>query len=643
MAKPKTVDNEHASIAKIVIDSEYAIAKRNQNSEVANFESLVGMLECKRNEKDYDWMSDIYFPEMNALFHTERAGEVAQYFPTRDFVNVKLDGETEIDQKKALAAKKCINKTLNRRGLYYYPKFVRLRSINSLFGRAYIIASWERETTTDKLEVMDAKGKKKIVEKERIIKDWFNFDTLDPRNVFTDSTYTYSIQDKNWVTVQGESTYEKLKEAEKLNQFINLNKVKEAIDAAKKAAETDTSKESYNKDESGTFIEDTPVKTFDVIDRYGKFWAIVTEVNEKEGYPVKATPGVDETGNIKDGAELIETIISFALIGSQKIMIRFVPTPFIDATGKPFKPLARSWCYVHPTKDCGLGDGQHMREIQIAENDNLNMSMDRTKLATLPTFKYKKMSNDDNLPEYYFEPEHGWPVENMDDIMEFKVQDNIQGALQMTSVLSNAMQRVVAISPPRMGGMPDKASTTATAIAGAESNTNTRASYKSMTVEFTFFLEFYWLILQMTHCFAKSETALKMMGEDAYFFDANEDYTYTPLSSNIETEYNKNKKVQQIDQLIGRLSGLAKGVPEVIPIIAYLGMQAVNYLVGEEDPTVKHMIEKLTKAKFGEEGKQPDQVKDGKDTPTSNQAGMPISGMEGAAREGAMPAGGMIK
>ena len=91
MASKKKEQVQNA-IASMVVDSEYMTAKRNMDVEISRFESLIEQLECQRNEKDYDWMSDYYLPVMNSIFHTERAGEVAQYFPTRDFVDVKLDG-----------------------------------------------------------------------------------------------------------------------------------------------------------------------------------------------------------------------------------------------------------------------------------------------------------------------------------------------------------------------------------------------------------------------------------------------------------------------------------------------------------------------------------------------------------------------
>ena len=652
MAKAVKKEQVQNAVASLVVDSEYATAKRNMDVEISRFESLIDQLECSRMEKDYDWMSDYYLPVMNSIFHTERAGEVAQYFPTRDFVDVKLDSDSPEDKIHSDAAKICVNKTLNRRNLYYYQKFVRHRSINSLFGQAYKVCWWEYEERTDELQTKDAKGKPTAVTRKRILKDQFNFDVVDPRNVFTDNKYTYSIQEKDWVIIRSEGSYEELKAQEKTHGYINLDKVKEALSPKKskgraKATETNTAKESYDKEGDNLFIADTAIQRFDLLNRYGKFWAVVREIDENEGFPTEAEIGMNEDGSFKENAELVEAIITFAIIGNERIMIRFAPTPFVDSNGEPFKPIVRSLCYVHPTKDGGLGDGQHMREMQIVLNDNVNMAADRTKLATLPTFIGQDLAMEDSIDDVYFEPEHVIRVPDINaSIRELKITDNISGAIQQNQMITGAMYQVMGIFPPQMGGLPDKASTTATAVAGSEANKNTRASYKSLTYEFTDLTEFYGLILQMSWRFMKTSTALKLFGPElAHKIGkrwADENYTYTPLSSNIEAEYSKFKKAQHLDQAIGRLSGLAKGVPKVIPLIAYMTGKQIDYLVGDDDPMIKKMVDEFAKSEFSEEGKQPNQVADQPDGATSNQTGAPISPQEQAAREGGMTGGGQI-
>jgi hypothetical protein len=645
-------------MASIVIDGEYAIAKRNQNDDNLDFESLVDMLEGKRNEKNYEWMSDYSIPELISILQTNASGWASQYFPTRDFVEVKLDGDSPQDIDKARATKKLINKVLNRRDLYYYQKYIRLRLINALHGRCYVLCWWEQELVPEKVMVqrpkqldVDIYGNSitdPTVQQPRIIMDSveieiekpavdrFCFEVIDPRNIFMDSKYCYTTQEKDWVIIRSEASYGYLKNYEKKNNYFNLDKIKEAV---KSRNTTDTKKETYGKDDNATEFDKTPIGYFDVLDRYGKFWAIVEERDIK-GNPTKASTGIDQDGMPLDDAELIETIISYALIGSHRIMYRFTPTPNIDASGKPFKPIARGICYVHPVKDTGLSDGRNMSELQTAIDDNFNMGVDRVKLATMPTFIGRKGALEDNS-QFYMEPEHLIETENpQTDFLELKVSDNIQGAMLVHQMLTGKIQQVTATYPTTMGDQ-GKSSTTATAVAGAETRTNQRENYKSLTFEYTFLTEFYWIINQMGWRFAHDETLIKIMGEDARFFDANADYSYSPLSSNIEQEYNKYRKIQLYDQSIGRISGLVQPLPEVVPILAHMIGRQLE-LQGDEFQTIGAMIGKLAKAKVRPDGGTPAQITDGQEPPMSNQNGVEMSTQEGSVRSAQM-AGGMIQ
>jgi hypothetical protein len=659
----------HAAVASIVIDSEYQTAKQNNAADNAEFESLLDMLDLYRSEKDYDWMSDYYIPEMNSIILAEAADWAIQYFQSRDFVECKLDLDMPGAADKARAAKKLINNTLNDRKIFYYAKFMQLRTINAISTRGcYILAKWVRDERPVKRTVMkrkhtgmDIQGHPftdpttqipafehvpEEVDFNMVHKDHFDFDVIDPRNVFADNKYCYSIQQKDWITVRYEGNYNSLKANEDALGYINLDKVKDAV---KNTQETDTSKESYNRNTSKRLAERTPIKSFDVIDRYGKFWAVVKERHNEDGYPTKADPGIGTDGQPLDKAELIETIITYALIGSHKIMIRFIPTPNIDSEGVPFKPLARGFCYIHPTKDEGMSDGRNMRELQIATNDTFNMNADRVKLATLPVFIGSKYALEDNST-VFIEPEHVIEVEDPSkDLRELIIRDNIPGAMNMLGMLKNEMQQVTARFPNTMGDPnAGKSGTTATAIMGADQRSNARSNYKSLNFEYTFLQEFYWLILQMTARFAYPESAMKLMGNDAHFFSPNEDYTYTPVSSNIEQEYSKQRKVALYDQMIGRLSGLAKGIPEVLPVIAHItGRQAE--LMGDEFQEIKPMIEKLMKAKWQEgKGEQqggappPGNVPNAHSPMTQNQHGIPVQGLEAQARAAHMASGGQL-
>jgi hypothetical protein len=641
-----------------VIYEEYESAKGASISQVADFESVIDMLECKRTEKDYDWMSDIFIPELPSIILTDASAWANQYFQSRDFVEVKLEGTHPLDQPKSQAAKLCINQTLNNRAISHYQKYIRARTINALYGHVYAVGWWEQELKDKLLGYKEEKEELTVDQYgneistpdqipavrinqvpqygKEVIKDHFNYEVIDPRNVFTDSRYCYSIQEKDWIIIRSETTYDELKANEKKMEYINLDKVKELV---KTQGKTKTAEETYNKDEDDKEPSMPAIRKFDKLLRFGKFWCKVKdEEKDASGYPFKAVPGIDEFGEISENAELVECITETVISGSTKVLIRFQPTPFRDTRGTPYKPIIRGWCYIHPTKDIGLSSGKYLRELQIAINDGFNMGMDREKLSTMPTLKGKKYALEDNQT-IYFEPQHMMELESPDDVEEFKLDSNITGMLQLVSMLISKGQQVESIYPTTMGQLPTEASTTATAVAGAESRTNLRANYKSLTFEYTYLLDFYWMILQMTYAFATEETALKMMGKLSEVFDPDGEYSYSPVSSNIEMEYNKNKKISLYDQTLGRLQGLVKVVPQVLPIIAHIIRRQLE-LQGDEYQTIAGMIEKLAKAQVqpeqggGQGGQKPGAQVQNIPERTSNQQGYPQLGLEQDTREG---------
>lgn len=627
-------------VANIVIDNEYAISKNARKMENIEWESILDMLECKRTEKDYEWMSDIFLPELPSIILTDASSWASQYFQTRNFVEVKLEGTGPNDKDKCEAAKRCINQVLNNPRIYHYQKYIRGRTINATFGMVYALCWWEQDIKTEKVgtkQWQDETGfdevlqepiyemREESVYKDNILIDQFNYEILDPRNVFTDNTYCYSLQDKKWIDIRNETTYDELRTNQTKRGYFNLDLVKDLLKG--KSGDTDTKKETYGKGEPETETDKTPVKNLDRIMRFGKFWVLVKTRNEDK-YPVDIIPGYDSAGDILENAELIECIIEFVILGNQRVMVRFQPLPFHDSRGLPYRPVIRGLCYIHPTKDTGLSDGKYLRELQKAINDNFNLGLDRVRLATIPTLKGRKYSLEDNTT-IYFEPEHVMEVENPDDIEEFRIQDNIDGMLGVNAMLTNKGQQVTATYPTTMGDLPGKASTTATAIAGAETRTNTRTNYKSLTFEFTFLLDFYWMILQMVYQFAQPETAIKMMGDKARIFDPDAEYAYSPVSSNIELEYNKNNKLRTIDQFLGRLVNLPN--PNTPKLINYLMKKAFE-LFGDEFPDYQqYLLDESPQAAAmiggGQQGAGVGPV------PASNQYGMPQSNVEMMGRE----------
>lgn len=650
MAKKKKKNLFGESVENVIttqIYKEYTTSKINQQSEFDEFEKIIDLIECKRTEKDYEWLSDVFIPEYPSIHLTEASQWANQYFPSRDFVDVYLDGKDEKSMASAKVCKQFINSMLNVKNVYHYQKYMRARSINSTLGCCYAVCSWRQDILKKEVQVpsqqnagVDEMGQPimaNVVEpkqEEVIIEDRFHYEVPDPRNVFTDNSYVYSIQEKEWVIIRSQLSYEQLVATEVENAYFNLDLVKDMPTEY----QTTTARETINLDNRPS--DETQLKYYDVLERFGKIWAVIAERDE-EGYPVKARPAYNDIGEKAPNAELIEMIITTVNSGSKSVLIRYQPTPFRTSKNVPFRPIIRGLNYIHPTKDVGMSDAKYAKELQIALNDTINLSNDRVKLATMPTLKVRRYALEDN-DSIYFEPEHMMMVENPDDITEFQIRDNMQGALAQAQMFINKMQQVESIYPTTMGDLPGRASTTATAIQGAATSNNLRANYKSLTFEYTFLVEFYWMMMQMGYQFMRPQTAIQIFGEEAsQFFDPELDYHYQPVSSNIEVEYNKNQKVKNIDQMIGRLSGLVPVMPGIIfPIMKMLEMQFE--LLGQENQTIMPYLKKIIDMGMKqEEGKGQTPPQQGGQPPdaaapmTSNQNGVPVQGMEEDVRQNA--------
>ena len=647
-------------IKNIVIDSEYFTARSNNQEQYADYESILDMVELVRSEKHYDWHSDIFIGLLLSHMLTEAASWAAQDFQSRDFCDIYLEGNHPDDKKKAQAAKTIINSLLNIKDVYHFQKRIRARTINWIFGQVYTVMWWEKEKITKTVQpppkiivVNDYDENGNMVPKtietesepikiEETIIDRVNYDVFDARNVFTDFSYTYSAQQKPWITLRSEVAWSKIKSSEKSMQYFNLDIIEGKIlgtgkeKKVKSSIETTTSKESYNKlggaygSKTDFFKKIDP--TLDILDRYGTIWAIVKERDE-DGLPVIIEPGYDDFGAMDDKGELVESIVTFAGIGEEYTMIGFRPTWAIDAKGKPYKPIIRGWCYVHPTKDIGLSDGKNIREMNIAANDTFNISNDRVMLATLPTLVGRRDAVDNN-PTVFIEPTNVILLENpMTDLREMKISDNIGGALTQMGFIKATASEMDAIWPTTMGGLPEKTSTTATAVQGAENRTSARGNLKGMTWTWTYDIEYYQMILQLAYRFADNDTIVKILGEELYqYFDPNSDYTYVPLSASLEQEHSKMRKVQTWDQIMGRMSVLLKYIPkETIPLLTHIFVEECK-LMGSEFREFGERVEKLLMAKVQEEGKSTESIGDSEGTPTSNQNGVEMQSGEMGVR-----------
>ena len=662
MAKKQKAERKYGDVEGIiknqVIDSEYLVSKQNSQDQYNDYESILDMIELVRSEKNYDWKSDIFIPLMISHLLTDSASWANRDFASRDFVDIYLEGDKPEDKLKAKAAKKLINNLLNLKDVYHYHKLIRARSINWLFGQVYALMWWEQKIVTKSIpqpplsQLMpdyDQDGqmvtRKVQIEQpdkseERVVYDRMNYEVFDARNVFTDFSYTYSAQQKPWITLRSQKRFSEIKNSAEKMGYFNIEVLEEKIlggnkkRQSKSVSETSTSKETFNKI-GGAYStkQDNPSKVdaeLDILDRYGTIWAVVTETDE-DYVPMKCTPGYSSTGEILDKAELVESIITYAGLGDDYTMIGFRPTWAVDSKGQPFKPIIRGWCYIHPTKDIGLSDGKNLRELNIAANDTFNLGNDRDMLATLPVLKGRRDAVENN-PTVFIQPKNVILLENPEkDLTEMVIRPNNGSNMRQMGFIKSTASEADAIWPTTMGGLPEKTSTTATAVAGAENRTGARSNLKDLNWNYTFDVEFYQMMLQLAYRFMNNQTVQKILGEDVKYFEPDGAYTYVPVNENLESEHNKLKKVGIYDQMNGRLAGLAKIFPkEIAAIIAYnTGKQAE--LMGSEYQEISHLLEALTQAKpQSEEGAG--QVKDGKEAPASNQNGIEQSSQEQDAR-----------
>jgi hypothetical protein len=621
IGKHKYDTNIESAVNNIVVDSEYKIAKSNQEQYFNDYESYMDLFDAERTEKDYDWMSDIFLPEFPAHMLTQSAIDVSQYFQTRDFVECYVQDNSRSAIDAAEANQECINRTLNRRELYFYHKYVQSKSICNITGMVWLKCWWEQKTKTKTVGLVDPITGEKYKEYQQIIeKDCFNFEVLDSRNVFTDSNYRYSAQDKDFITIRSDTNANKLDQEASDHKYFNLDIVRDmGIDTSQTETDRDVNLKSRPNDQKFGNKQDY---NLDKIERYGKFWY-------KDG-----APGIDMHGNVIEGATLEECIITVVQKDSTQVLIGFRKTPYKDWRGVPYKPIIRGLCYIHPVMDGGVGDGKYSREIQIGINDTLNASNDRVMLATFPTLMTRKyiMEDTDSL---YIAPGHNIPTEDpMSDVRELGISDNIGGAMTQTTLLKNSMHEVTSIFPSTMGNMPVDSSTTATAIVGAEQRSTQRNNYKSMTYENTAQHELFWMITQMTWQFAKSETGVKLMGDLVEYFDPSLDYFYRPLSQSVETEHSKANKIRNYNTALGYVTNAIQFAPEAgLRKFDYI-MTKIFELMGDEYASIQYLETQK------QEIVSPDQM-GGAGSPrsdygfTQNQTGLPVTGLETQAREGA--------
>jgi hypothetical protein len=626
------------------IDGEFNVVRGNASSD--DFESMLDILECKRTEGEYSWHSDIFYPVYPAMFHTQTALDAAQIAMTRDYSDVFLqDGRPEA-KLKAAAAKELINRTLNQRHLHYFQKYIRAEQIRRINPSGVVLRCWWEREDEDVVTGFNAKPveddfdvhgnplvdrtvqvprmknmMEPIVEKEPMI-DRFNCDVVDPRNVWMSDEYAYSIQDKRFVYLRFEKTLDELEGEDGQYGYINLHLLKNTDPPA----ETDTSKESFNKDDAKQKAQgESSGQAFDIVERYGKGWVVVTKRDDITGMPLQAEPGFDEFGKKKDKAEMQEICIAWAKSSDNWILIRHHLTAYVDTRGVPYRPLVRGLCYVHPTKDGGMGDGPIANQLQVAINDTLNMSNDRVRLATFPVIKVNAYDAEESESVYEFKPGHRMELSDVKNAEEFRVSSDISGALTQMGVFVSNMQQGIGIYPPQMG-QESGGDVTATATASAGAHANVRSAYQSLTAEHTMLTELYWIILQMTGKFAHPKTGYQLMGEKLYDFDPNADYYYKPVTSAIEPEASKFQTRKDTTTMFGYTAQIPNpNTPKVLNQLLKIFYETF----GDKYEGLGAMFDERAPPMPPTQGGM---IEAGGPQPASNQSNLPMSAMEQQTR-----------
>jgi hypothetical protein len=587
-------------------------------------------------------MSDIYMPEFLAQMLTQSAIEAGLYFKTHDFVEVYVGNDDEMSIRSAKVNKDLINNTLNRRDLWFYQKYMRAVNMKNICGVTYFRCWWEQETTEEKIGTeqvpervgSDPEGNsvERMVEQdvmqEVVLKDHFNFDVIDPRDVFTDPSYTYSLQEKKWIILRFNATIDELETNADTMEYFNLDKLKEVRTPPKAGAKGD--KTTHHGLDNKIDAPTTPLKNWTILQRLGKHWVIVKERDEA-GNVIDAKCGVDTNGKKKKGAELHEMVITFAVNDYNRVLIGYNPSRCIDARGNPYRPITRALCYIHPAKDDGMGDGKCLKELQVGINDTLNMENDRTKLHTIPIMQGNQHDITDN-ESLEWKPGAFWQTESGNVLTEVQVGGDVNGALNQILMYKNAMQQASGISAETQSKLAAP-TTTATATANQAQRSDTRSNYRTLTMENTGLSDLYWFITQMAAQYMKEQTAYEVLGEDIQFFNPYIDFTYKPLSASLNDDASRQAKVQNWISILGYIAN----DPERRAAVDYI-LGEVASLMGKEYEGFHNKFFADTQAPppmesmgGGEQGQQP---QGGGGMPPTNQSGVEQTMQEAQLTEG---------
>lgn len=618
------------------IDRGFKTAMENQERDGKDFEAAIDLIECENTEGEYDWNSDLGLTDYLSIYMTQMAMDASQLFSTRDYSDVYLEDGSPESIAKSAAAKECINRTLNQRHIQYFQKAMRAQAIRRLGRNVVFRCWWDRRDSPfvtgfeKRVEIMRDDFGNRIpeerfypVEENLPVIDRFNLDVIDPRNVAASPEYTYTLQEKRAVYIRFEKTLYELKAEAETHGYFNLDVLEKLTPPDETEAQRVAKQSDTETQESA--ISDKPNKPYDIVAIYAKDYVVVTKRDDITGEPLEADPGYDNFGKVKEKAELQEVCISFAQSGTTNVLIQYHLTPYVSVSGEPYRPLVRGLCFIHPTRDGGMGEGKIARGLQSGINDTFNVSNDRVKFATLPVIVTEGYSMDEE-EQHDFYPGAQLRVPPGGKITDLKIRDDIDGAINQISMLKNNMQSVFAVYPTTMGNLPTESSTTATAIVGAETRTSARTNFASLTAEHTLWTELYWMILQMTAKFAHPETGKKLMGNKVYDFDPNADYIYKPITQTIETESSKNNKVKILQSTLGYVVQIPN--PNTAKLVNKMLAKMFTLMGDEYEDFKDSLLDETAPMVPPTAGGQSTPMQ----TPSSNQNAVPMTSTEQAVR-----------
>jgi hypothetical protein len=575
-------------------NDDFFIASQNMDEINKDFDEYYNMVHCVRENRDNDWESTVALPEFISRLLTQVGNFVEKYFGSRDYVETDEDDGDPKTLAQAKVSKDLLNSILNDTETYYFQKIVRLIMFCWPSGWGVIKGGYEQhierfiagyktrlESVTDDEgnflaedgsiyddPILQKPGYTEIEEPIydiRVVKDRPIFDVYPNQNVYFSPEYAYSLNDKEYVVFENDNmTHDDLLEVAEQNEYFNLHILKEM----KQHDETQgAGSDTWNKNNRFNEIPNPPSPKFRVLEWWRKYPVVVKERDPESGRPIDYLPGIDNDGEMKENAELMECKITTASklgVAASKETISNVLIGF-QPSKHSRRPMTRFLCYIDAIKDTGFGDGELTAQLSSAVDDNFNLGNYRTKLATTPAFKGKRFSG---IPEKIkFSPEEAILVENMEDLMEFPINDNINGTMMQYSVLSSKFDSAMATSQQTMGQSPDRAET-ATQAGIISQRAQTRIGLKSTMLEFCGFTEFYQMILTLCNDFMLPQTLEKLVGEKAYLYNPTLMPKFRPVSQSLETEESKNFKMKMIDQILGRIVNFPN--PKTPMVINYL-------------------------------------------------------------------------